>query len=89
MQCLEGARSGASLSRIQSVLPPLEAWQAGDKGAIDDSVALAPRSHRRGTCERDLTLQGSGGSDGVSQVHDETFRMSWRMLEGAKKPDCK
>ena len=78
--CRDAVRGGcaalcASLARMKAILLPLEAWQAGDVGAIADGVAGAPRSHRSGTCERDLTLQGSGGSDGAAHVHDETFRI--------------
>ena len=78
VQSFEGAQLRASLSRMHSVLAPIKlrkgAWLDRRKGRMQSRATRPERSHRRRPwqlrCERDQTLHGSVGSDGVVGIHD-------------------
>ena len=82
---LEGARLCASLARMQRILVPIELAMARRDDPLHGSAAGAARTHRRGTCERDQTHDGSVGSDDVAGFHDESFgkKSGARWSEGA------
>jgi len=71
---LGGARLRAPFSRMQSVLVPIKLLIARRKGRMHGGAAGAQRFHRRGTCERNQTLQGSVCSDDVAEFHFVSFR---------------
>ena len=78
---LGGARLHAALSRMHSVLVPIKLptakglanWAARRIGLMQGCVASAQRPHRSSAHERDQTLYGSAGSDGVPGFHDEAL----------------
>jgi hypothetical protein len=80
VQRVEGARLSAALSRMHSVLIPIKlpaakrlvesAAHRGDLMQGDVACALRLRCRRP---ERDQTLYGSVGSDGVPGFHDEAL----------------
>jgi hypothetical protein len=60
---------------MQLVLVPRKHLMACWDDRMGNRVARAQRPQRRGTDERDRTLNGSGGSDDVPGFHDEAFEM--------------
>jgi hypothetical protein len=77
VQRFEGAQLRASLSRMHSVLAPIKLlqskWLHRRTGRMQGRTTGTQRPHRPGTCERDQTLHGSAGSDGVAGFHDEVL----------------
>jgi len=50
---------------MYSTLVPIKLMPACREDLVHGGAAGAQRSHRRSTCERDQTPDGSGGSDDV------------------------
>jgi hypothetical protein len=98
VQRFEGARLRASLSRMHSVLTPIKLSDlprgkslAGRIGRMHGGAARTQRLHRRGTGERDRTLYGPAGSDGVGGIHDGVLGRSALTRSGLEydEVDCK
>jgi hypothetical protein len=74
VQRFEGAQLRASLSRMHSALAPIKLlqgkWLHRRIGRMQGRTTRTQRLHRRSTGERDQTLHGSAGSDGVAGFHD-------------------
>jgi hypothetical protein len=69
----EGARLGATLSRMPSTLVPVRSAIARVNGRPGGGAAHARRLERRDARKRDRTRRGSVAGDGVSGLHDEFF----------------
>jgi len=55
------------------VLVPIKLSKASRQAQMQCTRATAKRLHRRGTHERDQTLNGSVGHDDARGFHDEAF----------------